>query len=212
MGCDIHMYPEVKRDGKWCDLYKFEPDQHAAQPWAADRNNYYGYDGRNYSLFGMLAGVRRPEMNVIAERRGLPLDASPIVVSEIGGGENDYGDFHSHSWLTLKEILDFDWSQTATLERTVDAKAFEAWRGVGPPKGVYCGGVSGANSVTLLPSEYLALRAANALHAGRNYNVTIEWQETYRDLAGDFLETTVERLKTLDPNPENVRIVFAFDN
>jgi hypothetical protein len=62
------------------------------------------YHGRNYRLFGALAGVRDSSMDWISDiDRGLPDDVS----EEILGLSNDWdSDGHSHNYLYLNEILD----------------------------------------------------------------------------------------------------------
>lgn len=105
MGCDIHMYTEYHRDGKWLP----------ADAWAADTK--YGEkpmripqhlrppQGRDYDFFGWLANVRNgtwgEDFPVIAQPRGLPEDCCATIRAEsIGWGCGG----HSHSWLTLAEL------------------------------------------------------------------------------------------------------------
>jgi hypothetical protein len=57
MSTDIHLSVEARINGKWV----FVGD---AQP------------GADYNMFGHLAGVRRSNVNPIAEGRGIPLDAT----------------------------------------------------------------------------------------------------------------------------------------
>lgn len=57
MGCDIHLYREKKIDGEWLT---------ADVGWEAEQGELslpyekQIYTGRNYNLFGLLCGVRRP--------------------------------------------------------------------------------------------------------------------------------------------------------
>ena len=117
MGCDIHMYPETRSKserGSWwqiCDSF---------------------YCGRDYWMFGVLAGVRMG--TALFEPRGVPSDASwgtrnenerfvvegePQNDGEVsrasaerwGGNYADaektrvfHPDWHSQSWLTLVEL------------------------------------------------------------------------------------------------------------
>lgn len=84
MGCDIHVYIEVKINGKW--------------------HLYNQLDlSRNYHIFGYLAGVRseeKPHYDV----KGLPYDISIMV-----GYENKRwgSDGHTHSWLNQTELTEF---------------------------------------------------------------------------------------------------------
>jgi len=88
MGCDIHLHIEVKVNGKW---------EHYASPWIQ----------RNYTLFEKMAGVRGDDENAISLPKGMPEDASFITKQSC----EDFGsDGHSHSYLTLNEIVQLeDW-------------------------------------------------------------------------------------------------------
>lgn len=85
MGCDIHLFAEVKIAGQW-NLY-------ARIPFP-----------RWYGAFEKLAGVRGNLTEAIAAPRGLPDDAS-IMTRFLA--EYDGLDGHSHSWLDAREIEEF---------------------------------------------------------------------------------------------------------
>ena len=76
----------------WEDESKF-PHPYTDQP----------YSGRNYDLFGALAGVRNPSMELIADMdRGLPDDVS----DELCDIFDEWGmDAHSANYLYLDEII-----------------------------------------------------------------------------------------------------------
>ncbi len=97
MGCDIHIVLQKKVDEHWLnvDLGRDE------RGWAREI-----YEGRCYVLFGILAGVRNYDVVPIAEPRGIPEDL-PLYNGE---SERYLGD-HSYSWLGLREMLYYDWSQ-----------------------------------------------------------------------------------------------------
>ncbi len=94
MGCDIHMFIEKRL--------------RSTDPWQLDEHHVKEPDesylketsctGRNYEMFGAMAGVRRPD-NAIFEERGIPSDVSPELKEEASGP-----DWHSHSWLTPEEF------------------------------------------------------------------------------------------------------------
>ena len=93
MGCDIHLYIEYKvNDGEW-----------TADPHHTMYDDDEGYlrdvsaSGRDYSLFGALAGVRGDG----PDPKGLPDDISPIIKS---AAERYGDDGHSHSWTSLKDF------------------------------------------------------------------------------------------------------------
>lgn len=156
MGCDIHLYVEVKKNGKW----------KSADEWKKDEDGYVStvdpiYRGRNYDLFAVLANVRngygfagRPTgegFNPISHPKGTPKDVSDEVRSKI---EDMDSDGHSHSWLTVKELLDFDWAQKTMAYGSSD---------------------------------------------------------TYAAHCGKFFTESIPKLQSLG-DPEDVRIVFFFDN
>ncbi len=118
MGCDIHCCIE------WRDTLKNKVNciglTAEANKSLVDINvkNYDSnfnsindriYNGRNYALFTILAGVRtREPFMPISPRKGVSNDASYLFKSWI----EEYGpDGHSASWLTLKELQDFNWDQ-----------------------------------------------------------------------------------------------------
>lgn len=67
------------------------------------------YMGRNYNLFGALAGVRNDDMELIADMdRGLPDDVS----DEICAISDEWDmDGHSHNYLYLDEILNSSYTK-----------------------------------------------------------------------------------------------------
>jgi hypothetical protein len=196
MGCDIHMALEVKKhinnEEKWvnCDFYS--------------RNHYFGvfedekewqvvdvYYDRNYSLFAMLAGVRdySPGNNKIDEPRGAPEDCSSETKARI----DEWGsDGHSHSYCTLKELQDFSKDNPTTkhsgLITTAASKALDE---TGETPKSWC---QGSN---------------NPDHVWR------EWEsddETLKPLV-EAIECQCDKLYIWTrEKPENVRIVFWFDN
>ena len=107
MGCDIHLYVEKKRvDGiwitadEWGDIWSEE----CGDDIDTVCDNPY-YEGRDYSLFAALAGVRNSYgVNPVSSPRGLPDDACYEVKREAATWSTDA---HSHSWLTVKELLSY---------------------------------------------------------------------------------------------------------
>ena len=107
MGCDIHIRLEkLNKDGEWKSIDYFRP----REDWE-DSKEYYPdsfpfvpvdiYDGRDYELFGILAGIRHICSDVIAEPRGIPESANHFIQSEFKAKENRC---HTPSYLTLGEL------------------------------------------------------------------------------------------------------------
>jgi len=96
MGCDIHCFKEKKKNGVWvtADVWEDKYADGKSVPYETR------FTGRNYQLFGVLAGVRK-ETSVTVEARGMPADAC----SEVKHAAESWGcDGHTHSWLTLAEL------------------------------------------------------------------------------------------------------------
>lgn len=109
MGCDIHTQAERRVDGKWKRLDGFAP-----------------FDWRWYGMFGFLANVRNySEVPPLAEPRGLPPDAD---YDEERDGDRWLG-AHSFSWLSLDELLAFDYDQTFEDRRYAAQTGPNLWNG-----------------------------------------------------------------------------------
>lgn len=115
MGCDIHEHYEIRLNGRWevAELHPL-PDTSGLSPEEEDRifEAHWAHPlelGRDYDLFALLAGVRNTiEIEPIAVPRGLPGDLSAAL--QAAWAEAEVWCHHS-SWLTLDELLRFDWDQ-----------------------------------------------------------------------------------------------------
>lgn len=107
MGADIHSWTEVREHGAW-----------VAVPYAPFE------DGRSYRIFGFLADVRNYSHSpVIAAPRGLPHDMSDRVREAL-----DW-DYHSESWLSLRELLTYDYDQVIWDRRVTKQTGPRSWDG-----------------------------------------------------------------------------------
>ncbi len=131
MGCDIHFYVErwtssnnyegprdlsEDRNQKLNEVLEESPTHFrwvSADKWEKDDGRWdvpYDeelYGSRNYSLFSILADVRGNEIP-LDDPRGIPDDASygyKYMCAAWGS------DAHSHSYFTLEELLNVDWSK-----------------------------------------------------------------------------------------------------
>ena len=104
MGCDIHLHCEYKDDDGWhnCDNHVWN-----------DKTKSYEFEdlywGRNYDLFGILAGVRSNQFTTIDTPRGLP-DNISAKTKEFADGWRDCA--HSYSYLTMRDLLRWKKRQT----------------------------------------------------------------------------------------------------
>jgi hypothetical protein len=108
MGCDIHLFTELKKgSGKWknADYWQHNYFYDEKDPdCEREMDPVPVYRGRDYDLFGILAGVRSGSNDLIDDPRGIPEDACEITKTE---SERCGSDGHSHSWFTLKELKDY---------------------------------------------------------------------------------------------------------
>lgn len=143
MGCDIHTYVEVKEGGRWVgnDEEVFEVPDIARWDYRKDyyptKHSVHPDLGRNYSLFGWLAGVRNYSAVVpLSAPRGVPDDLSGTVSDEAFRWE---GDGHTHSYFTAAELLAVDYEQTVEDRRHTVQEASGIFNGgatCAPGKGV----------------------------------------------------------------------------
>jgi len=107
MGCDIHSYAEVNRNDKW----EMVTDHFDINYYKKEKGDS-PFTWRSYSLFAFLAGVRNYDRcEPISELKGLPDDISDGVSDEYGSDSIYDCDYHSLTFLTLKELLDFDYDK-----------------------------------------------------------------------------------------------------
>lgn len=119
MGCDIHLFVERKQFGYgsdsdkyvWLSLDKWTEDGDPEDVYLHVSYKDSLYSERNYNLFCALAGAtshRFSNSPKFIKPKGIPSDCSKLILSVIKRWE---GDGHSHSYLTLRELKDFDWSE-----------------------------------------------------------------------------------------------------
>jgi len=98
MGCDIHTLAQHKTEAGWEDI-DFAP-----------------FDWRDYGLFAFLAGVRNySAVTPISEPRGLP-DDMPTPSDD---DWDRWCDLHSTSWLTVEELLTFNYDEVVEDRRYI---------------------------------------------------------------------------------------------
>ena len=172
MGCDIHSFAEVRRDGKWEPSGAVFPMDQFDQEREKRSHTRHPFDWRSYGLFGFLAGVRNYSCVPCIQE---PTYEIPIDVSAEVREEFEDADWHSINVLTLKQLLDYDYEQTFWDRRVT--------------KEVRPGCFDGAALAEEGEGETKKLRDFLGL-------------DFFRDL---------DVLKSLG-GPEDVRIIFGFDN
>lgn len=171
------------------------------------------YSGRNYNLFALLADVRNGSgfagvltgdgWPSIAPSRGLPNGV------EIEDDEYAWLGDHSHTWMTVAELLAFNWNGTAT--RLCGVVSLDSYVPNVQPK-AWSGDVWGHNCVTVEENAVDGLVVAE----GTRVHVRQWWTRTAAEAAGFFhsdLLPAFERLAAEhNVSTEQVRLVMGFDS
>jgi hypothetical protein len=213
MGCDIHIFAEVKNKetNKWEKVGNVFKSCFDHVKELQDEP----YEGRNYDLFAILADVRNGRgfagvktsegFNPISEPRGLPEDVSNDVNER---SESWDSDGHSHSYFTVQELLDYDWNQITMKRGYISLQQYNVLKESGEKwPDSWSGGVAGHNIVCIDEHEVEGYQFEN----DKKYYINYHWTITYKESADFFHDTTIPTLLQLG-SPNNVRIVFWFDN
>lgn len=167
MGCDIHELVERK-----------SPTYGWINSGCPDLN-------RDYELFSVLAGIRNSyNLKPISEPRGLPED----VCSEMKyNSEHWDSDGHSHSYVTLKELKEFDLNQEFHDDRLITSK---------DDSGKITSTCAWSSSPTL---GVVGNRKVFSVWGAEHFNSLIAYMEN------------VKSFHKIESD-ESVRLVFFFDN
>jgi hypothetical protein len=190
MGTDIHIAVEIRKPDGWhlIDVPVTENRNYRAFAVLANVRNGYGFAGSDTG----------DEVTPISEPRGLPDDMSPELRHKLEDDERAAPAFededeqyfwlgdHSFSWVTLKEMLDYDLDAPVTVRGYVSEQAARDYR----EKGILPGSSAGWTS---LPGF-----------------VKLEWQVPLRQSAS-LVGQLIEEIRDLG-KPEDVRLVFGFDS
>lgn len=220
MGTDIHMIAEVRKNGVWQTILdnifvEREGTQFEAQTCVP-------YGDRNYNLFAILADVRNgtgfagirtgEKFNPISEPKGYPEDISEESYNFLG---DDWG-HHSASYLTLKEIFDFDWTQIHRNFGVVSEKDYRDHVMKGESPDSWCGDISGPDYIKISEVEMVDLiQGYYPREEGKYYYTACYFApKTYADSAENFLKNMkiLERFVPENGSLDDVRIVFDFDS
>lgn len=240
MGCDIHICIQVQDpDGSWREVpYVREPwgareapaAEWARQRWArvdaaASRGDAVlpsCFASRCYDLFGILADVRNGSgfagcvtgtgWKSIAAGRGWPegFDASTLVPDDEGVPR--YMGDHSYTWVSLEELLAFDWDgEHAQLYGVVPADEYERLKESGEAPTSYSGGISGPGIKTYTPEDYEAAKRAGGRALAERPHVRMRWIETARQATGDWPGKVLPKLHAMAAG-RPLRLVLGFDS
>jgi len=239
MGCDIHAGVEYKANGEWKAILF--------------PNKYFGkYDNepkksarididRDYCLFSILANVRNSygfagcdtgdQFTFISSERGLPKNITTKCKKTACTGD------HSDTWVSLKEILDFDWKQTATRRGVLSAVQFEEWdrcKEFRPQPKEWCGDVAG-NGIMHISEDEMRSYVNDIMRGARGAEWTanmeklkadsewpsktrkytrITWEQSYAECAKQVWTKILPYMLPLgaEHGYKNVRLVMNFDS
>ena len=195
MGCDIHIITEIKKNNVWERVLDI-PD---------------ALDKRNYSTFAFLADVRNSFGTKGFEAKGLPKDISRMKF-DYNADDDYYGidfsceDYHSHSYLSLKELIDIDKTDYVSNKYKMDRKFYEDF--------IKLGGVlpKGMTIEQYEPSDFVDI-----MRFAFEPTVLIKWMPSDKETKEFPIFKGIEEMKKIAEKYsiedfENIRIVFAFDN
>lgn len=224
-----------------CDIYLTVERREPNGPWTRVEGKFY--DDQNYDLFAILAGVRNgsdfagvktgEKFVPISKPRGIPDDAAPET-KEFLNRHDVVG--HSHSYHTVRQIMEYDWTQTLRKQGIVGVREWAQYKVDGRPqswRGVAMGSTvrrTDPASFELALSEFFqngqfsiyslyrgedaaiaAFVSALELSQGTRPMTTVFWTVLYYDVGQMLLGRVLPRLWRLG-SPDDVRILFFFDN
>lgn len=167
------------------------------------------YTGRNYELFAFLANVRnRFDIVPLSEPRGWPKDLSEALEKEL----KEYwdSDGHSASWFTLRELLEADWDRKIRVGGVVPADVYEYLTQLKEVPKIYSQGISGPNILTVSEEEWEKLQWSEKIN-GTRWHIYMYWEVSLKEQCDLFVTNTIPALQK-QGNPDEIRIVFNFDN
>lgn len=239
MGIDVNMYVEVRsflnkgkinEKKKWISADKWYHNKYFSLHKEEDmamfevKDNDRIYNERNYILFSILGNTKDQsylnkylcddKIHPISLAKGMPFDISEPV-KNVYSQESDIS--CDITWLTLKELLDFDWTRhTVKVKGLVDIKEYIKFKLQGYPDAYY-NDIKGCK-IENIDNKTMESVISGSIENARNgykYVTEVEWYFTYAQICDDFIKKVLENLKTLvnkKTSAEDIRIVYWFTN
>lgn len=128
MGCDIHIWVEIKKEDKWeVNTKEVFTISEFDKGWHKKEKREVPFDWRSYGMYGFLADVRNysmvPTIEGIDE---IPEDASQEVLESYEAWEMDA---HSIKTVNSKTLTEFDYTQTFNDRRVTKQVGKNSWSG-----------------------------------------------------------------------------------
>lgn len=169
------------------------------------------------------AGIKIGEVfNPISYPKGYPEDMCDELKGDIDYYEYDdhagiLSNEHSASWLTLKELLDYDREQMHRNYGCVHEDTYRDFIMKGEHPEGWSGDISGPSIVHLSEDEMVDLiQGRYPREDNKQYYTKCYFKaKTYKDSSGGFYDDVIPVLQKLVPNggtTEDVRLVFDFDS
>lgn len=187
MGCDIHFVTEILREGKWLVV----------------EENSKTLGNRNYSTFAFLANVRNNFGTKGFDSKGSPEDMSAEAKKFV----EEYGeDGHSHSYLTLQELIEKDKTDYCSVKCKILKDFYDKFIELG---GVIPEGMS--------IEEYKPQSIVDCFRFAVEETILVKWQPAEAATKDYPIFKIIEELKEIAnihsiADFSNIRIVFFFDN
>lgn len=201
MGCDIHAVFEKYVDGNWV---QFGDDDSMCI-------------GRNYFLFSILADVRNySDIVPISKPKGFPENYDGYLV------EHWEYDGHSRSWLTLQEILSYDWTKKIyNVEYTNDFSSLNwFWYDkISNKYAKFTGENKYKHDAYIVSEEHYKIFKKDLEKLKGNFTLSekhvIKYTDScsYSERVGTFFTGVIpDMIKESGGDFNSVRMVFCFDN
>lgn len=206
---NIYLYVETKSKNGWKNVSDSKGPKHlyyvTGDP-QFDKNSWY--NGRSYNLFALLAG--RGNSDIIApikEPIGIPSDVSNKVRKAF---EKMGDEVHTPSSYTLKELLDKK-DITFNVKAVLDADLYKKYKKGQLPESWY--------TLQHVPRECVVtnekmdrLMRMMMFSDDEQFFTEVSIDYPYNKVHTHFWDKIIPAMENLKKNPEDVRIVFWFEN
>lgn len=125
-------------------------------------------------------------------------------------------DYHSISYLSLEDFDNFDWNQVSMKTGIIPMDQYKELRGTNNCPNSWSGGIGGPGIVVISQDEADEIlditESTEVIPSSTRYYVKYYWSILYSEWFKHEIENTIEPMRKLKEEFEDVRIVFGFDN